>query len=197
MRTAPSLLIAGFVIFMAGAMAWRIEYQAALVERMPILHAHRRRLRWIHSTMLVAMVVTPAGLAAAALQSRHPMVWAGAIAYAVGVVPWMLQLTFRLTVQERVAAVVATGEPIPDWYAPMEAWTAFGHRVHMLVSYGSAIPLAWGMVEAGLIPGWLGWAGAVWGVVFTLGWTVPRSRFVFEPPFWAHVFTFSIGIALL
>jgi hypothetical protein len=109
----------------------------------------------------------------------------------------MQQLAFRLTVQERVAAAVADGAPVPQWYLAIERWSALGHRVHMLASYASAVPLAWGLVAAELIPGWLGWAGAVWGVAWAAGYGYPRIRFVFEPPFWAHLFTFAVGIALL
>jgi hypothetical protein len=197
MTTAASLLIAGFGVFMAGAAAWKLGYQAPVSERMPLLHADRLRLRWIHSSMLVAMVLTPAGIAAAAGVAGHPAVWAAAMAYGVGAVPWVLQLTYRLTVQERVAATVADGAAVPDWYLATESWAALGHRVHMLVSYASAVPLAWGMAEVGLIPTWLAWVGAVWGVAMVAGYTIPRIRFAFEPPFWAHLFTFAVGIALL
>jgi hypothetical protein len=197
MTTAAVLLIAGFVVFMAGAGAWKLGYQAPLAERMALLHADRLRLRWIHSAMLVAMVLTPAGVASAAAVSGHPAAWAAAVAYGVGAVPWMLQLTFRLTVQERVAGAVVAGTPVPGWYVAVESWVALGHRVHMLVAYGSAVPLAWGLAEAAVIPVWLAWAGAVWGVAWLVGYSVPRVRFVFEPPFWAHLFTFAIGIALL
>jgi hypothetical protein len=197
MTTTAVLLIAGFVVFMAGASAWKIGYQAPLRERLPLLHADRARLRWIHSSMLVAMVLTSAGVVATAALSGHPAAWAAATAYVMGAVLWMLELMFRLTVQERVAADVAAGGSIPEWYVAVEKWSALGHRVHMLVSYGSAVPLAWGLVEANLIPGWLGWTGAMWGAVWMAGYAIPRIRFALEPPFWAHVFTFAVGIALL
>lgn len=197
MTTAATLLIAGFVVFMAGAAGWKLGYEAPLPERMHLLHQDRRRLRWIHSTMAVAMLLTPAGLVATAAVSTHPAAWAAALAYAIGAVPWLLNLTFRLTVQEWVAANVSRGSSVPDWYVASEAWMALGHRVHMLVSYGSAVPLAWALATTELIPPWLGWAGALWGVMWTLGYVNPRSRFAFEPPFWAHVFALAVGIALL
>lgn len=197
MTTAGLLLIAGFAVFMAGAAAWRLPYQGPTGERMPHLHADRVRLRWIHTAMLAAMVLTPAGLAATAFVAAHPAVWAGAAAYAVGAMPWVLHLSFRLTVQERVAAVYAAGGGIPDWYEPVEAWVGLGHRFHMAVSYGSAILLAWGLSEAQVISGWLAWGGAAWGALWLAGLAVPRTRFAFEPPFWAHLFTFAVGITLL
>jgi hypothetical protein len=191
------LLIAGFVVFMAGASAWRLEFQLPVPERFPHVIAHRTRLRWIHSTMLAAMVLTPAGLAAAASVSGEPVAWAGAAAYGIGALPWIGHLAFRLTVPDRVAEGVAGGSAVPDWYEPLEAWVGLGHRFHMIVSYATALPLAWALQNAGLIPGWLGWAGGVWGLVWLIGLAVPRTRFAFEPPFWAHVFTFAVGIALL
>jgi hypothetical protein len=195
--TAAALLVAGFVVFMAGAAGWKTGYQAPLAQRILLLHADRRRLRWIHWTMLPAVVLTAAGLVATASVAGHPAVWAAAAAWALGAVPWMLNLTFRLSVQERVAEAVAGGVAVPQWYLAGEAWVALGHRVHMLGSYAAALPLAWGLGKAGLIPPWLAWGGAGWGVAWAFGLAVPRTRFVFEPPFWAHVYTFAVGAALL
>jgi hypothetical protein len=197
MTTAGLILVVGFGVFMAGASVWKVGYQAPIEERMPLLHADRTRLRWIHWSMLVAMLLTPSGLFAAAAASGHPGAWAAAAVYAVGVVPWVLNLTFRLTVQERTAAAVAGGDPLPGWYEPIEQWAGLGHRFHMLASYGSAVLLAWGLAESRVISDWLAWAGAAWGVVWLCGLLVPRTRFAFEPPFWAHTFTLAVGIALI
>ena len=67
----------------------------------------------------------------------------------------------------------------------------------MAASYGSAALLAWGLAEAQLISDWLAWTGAVWGLLWLAGLLIPRTRFAFEPPFWAHVFTLAVGIALI
>jgi hypothetical protein len=191
------LLIAGFAIFMAGAVGWRLEFQAPLPERFVHLAAHRGRIRWIHRTMTVAMVVTPAGLFATASVAQEPLVWAAAAAYAIGALPWIGHLVFRLTVSERVAADVASGASVPDWFAPLEAWMGVGHRIHMLVAYASAVALAWGLHGTDLVPDWLAWAGGVWGALWFAASFVPRIRFAFDPPFWAHLFTFAIGVALV
>ncbi len=126
------------------------------------LDADRGRLRWIHSTMVVAMILTPAGLGGIAAGSGHPAVWAAAVACALGSVFWVMQLTFRLTVQERVAARVAGGGDVPDWFALLESWVGLGHRIHMLASYASAIALTYGLAESDAIAEWLAWAGAIW-----------------------------------
>lgn len=57
--------------------------------------------------------------------------------------------------------------------------------------------MAWALAARGLIPDWLGWPGAVWGVLFALGFRYERFRFVFSPPIWAHLYTLAVGIALL
>lgn len=64
-------------------------------------------------------------------------------------------------------------------------------------AYLSAVPLGWSLGRAGLMPGWLGWAGAPWGAVLAATMLAPRLRFVAQPPFWAHTFTFAIGLARL
>lgn len=190
-------LIVGFVVFMVGAGGWRSEYQADLGTRLAAVHRDRGRTMWIHLWMLVAMVITPAGLGAAAIVSGRPLVAIAATAYAVGSVPWMLVLTFRITALLDVAAVAAGGGAVPDWFEPVERWVGTGHRVHMLSAYASAIPLALGLGQVDLIPGWLATGGVVWGVLWSAGILRPRTRFAFEPPFWAHVFTFAVGVALV
>ena len=103
----------------------------------------------------------------------------------------------RETVQEQIAGQVEGGSAMPDFFAPLLDWVGLGHTVHMFVSYLSAVPLAWALTARGLIPDWLGWAGAVWGVLFAFGFMYERFRFVFSPPIWAHLYTLAVGIALL
>ena len=60
---AGGVLVAGLVIFLVGATAWRLDYQRPLQESLPVIHADRRRWAWIHTWMIAGLVVTPAGLA--------------------------------------------------------------------------------------------------------------------------------------
>lgn len=197
MEIAGWTLIVGFVLFMVGAGGWKPEYQADLATRLAAVHRDRGRTLWIHLWMLVAMAVTPAGLFALALVSGQPWVAVAAGAYAVGAVPWVLFLAFRVTVQLEVAQAGAAGSGVPDWFEPIERWINAGHRFHMHVAYASAVPLGIGLGSVGQIPGWLGWAGVVFGSVWTAGLLHPRMRYGFEPPFWAHVYTFVVGVAVL
>ena len=69
---AGGVLVAGLVIFLVGAVAWRLDYQRPLQESLPVIHADRRRWAWIHTWMIAALVVTPAGLAGLAVALEEP-----------------------------------------------------------------------------------------------------------------------------
>lgn len=60
------------VIFMVGAVAWRLDYQRPLQEALPVIHRDRGRRAWIHTWMIVALVVTPAGLVGLTVVKEEP-----------------------------------------------------------------------------------------------------------------------------
>ncbi len=195
METTAWVLVAGFALFVAGAGAWRLEYEQAPEDALPVMHADRARLRWIHGVMLPAVAFTVAGLWG--LASIDPMVAVGAGLYAVGAVPWMLALAFRLSVGEWAAERTATDGRVPEVYEPLARWAGLGHPIHMATAYLATIPLALGLADSGLVAGWLPTAGIVWAGILGLLFVIPRTRFVAAPPFWAHVFTFAVGLSLL
>lgn len=67
----------------------------------------------------------------------------------------------------------------------------------MTTAYLSAIPLAISVAEAQLIPNSLAWAGSAWGLILTAVFLAPATCWVASPPFLAHLFTFTVGVALL
>ena len=191
------LLVTGFVAFMIGAGGWRLEYEQPAVRSLPIMHADRRRLRWIHWWMIPALVLTVSGLGGLAWTTGEAGIGVAASAYAVGAVMWIGALAFRLTMGEWAAeATAATGE-VPEVYPPLARWAGLGHAIHMVTAYVSAVPLAWAASDADLIAGWLAWAGTVWGLGLCALFLNPRTQFIAAPPFWAHVFTFAVGLSIL
>ena len=44
---------------------------------------------------------------------------------------------------------------------------------------------------------WLGWAGVGWGLAFGAGLVATRFAGPFNPPFWAHLYTGTVGVYLL
>jgi len=117
--------------------------------------------------------------------------------YGTGAVLWLIALTFRLTVGAWAAEMTADTGTVPQVYPALARWAGLGHGVHMVAAYVSAVPLAIVTARAGLIPDWLGIIGIVWGLGLALLFLIPRTRFVAAPPFWAHVFTCTMGVALL
>lgn len=197
MMLIGSLLVAGFAAFMTGALAWRLEYEQPLDEALPIMHADAQRLRWIHWWMVSGVVLTVSGLGGLAWSVSDAGTAIAAAAYSLGAVLWVLALLFRLSVGEWAAEqTVATGT-VPAIYPPMARLMGLCHGTHMVTAYLSAVPLGSSLARAGLIPGWLGWAGALWGASLGVTMLVPRLRFAAQPPFWAHFFTFAIGLTLL
>jgi len=96
------VLVTGFVVFMTGAVAWRPEYDRPLAESLTVIHTDHRRRRWIHVWMLLAMLITPAGVAGlAVLPGTDAFVLItimAAVVYGIGSVCWVVSLAFRLTV---------------------------------------------------------------------------------------------------
>ena len=197
MTLIGSLLVAGFAAFMTGALGWRLEYEQAPDEALPIMHADSHRLRWIHWWMVAGVALTVSGLGGLAWSVSDAGTAVAAAAYSLGAALWVAALVFRLSVGEWAAEQsVATGA-VPAVYPPLARWMSLCHGAHMMSAYLSAVPLGWSLARAGLIPGRLGWAGAIWGLGLAGTLLVPRLRFAAQPPFWAHAFTLAIGIALL
>jgi hypothetical protein len=194
-------LVAGFVLFMIGAVAWRLEYERPLAESLVTIHGDRGRRAWIHVWMLAAMLVTPAGLAGAVLlpgSGTAAVLTAMAFAiYALGAVCWMASLCFRLAVVPWAAEQTVVGGAVPEGFAALNHWAGLLYVVHMASAYGAFALLGAAVLAGGDLPAWLGWLGVGWGAVFLAGFAATRFAGPFNPPFWAHCYTAGIGLALL
>jgi hypothetical protein len=195
------VLVAGLVLFLVGASAWRLGYERPPEEALPLIHRDRRRRAWIHSWMVAALVVTPAGLAGLTAGLADPdatvlaaMATAG---YLIGAVCLVVSLAFRLTVVTRAAEETATSGQAPEWFAPFDAWAGSLYVVHMLTAYVGSAVLGCAVLASEALPAWLGWSGVVWGLAFAAGFVATRFAGPFNPPFWAHVYTGAVGVVLL
>lgn len=195
------VLVAGLVIFLVGAFGWRLDYQRELPEALPIIHRDRRRRAWIHTWMITALVVTPAGLAATAVALNDPTATVlAAMAtsiYVTGAVCWIVSLTFRLTVVAWAAEQTVTAGHVPDGFTAYDRWAGALYVVHMLTAYVSSAVLGIGVLASDALPMWLGWAGVVWGLSFAAGLVATRFAGAFNPPFFAHLYTAAVGVLLL
>lgn len=188
-------LVGGLVVFMVGAVAWRIEYERD--DSLTLVHADRRRRAWIHCWMLVAMLVTPAGVVGFAALSGEVLATMASVAYAVGALAWIVALTFRLTVVPWAAErAVATGTP-PDGFSALDSWAGSLYIVHMAASYAVFALLGTAILMSDTLPHWSGWLGLGWGIAFLAGFVATRFAGPFNPPFWAHTYTALLGVVLL
>jgi hypothetical protein len=202
-ETAAGLvLVAGLVVFLVGALAWRPEYQAEAAVALPAVHADRRRMTWIHAWMAAAMFVTPAGLAMVASLTRPAdagaTAWAATVVFAIGAGCWLVALTYRLSVLPWAAErTVADGRP-PELYLATEPWASLLYRAHMLSAYATFAVLGAALVLDEALPTWLGWLGVGWGCAFAAllaaGGTLAYAVY---PPFWAHTYPAVVGVVLL
>ena len=195
------VLVTGLVIFLVGAVAWRLDYQRPLPEALPVIHRDRGRWVWIHTWMISALVVTPAGLAGLTLALGEPTatVLAGmaTAVYGAGGVCWIVSLIFRLTVVPWAAERSVTAGHVPDGFAAYDRWAGALYVVHMLTAYLASAVLGMAVLASDALPTWLGWAGVVWGLAFAAGFVATRFAGPFNPPFWAHLYTATVGLVLL
>ncbi len=195
------VLAAGLGIFLLGATAWRLEYQRPMHESLPLIHRDRRRLAWIHTWMIAAMLVTPAGLAGLAVTMDEPTATAltamAAAVYVSGGVCWIASLAFRLTVVPWAAEQTVTIGDVPDSFAAYDRWAGALYCVHMLSAYAASAVLGIAVLVSDALPTWLGWTGVAWGLAFAAGLVATRFAGPFNPPFWAHLYTGTVGVVLL
>ena len=194
-------LMAGLVVFLVGAVFWRLDYQRPRHEALPLIHRDHRRWAWIHTWMIAGLVITPAGLVGLtlALREHTATVLAGmaTAVYGVGAVCWIVSLAFRLTVTPWAAEQAVTSGQVPDGFAAYERWAGALYVVHMLTAYVGSAVLGIAVLASDALPTWLGWAGIVWGLAFAAGLAATRFAGAFNPPFWAHLYTGGVGLVLL
>jgi hypothetical protein len=195
------VLIAGLVVFLVGAVFWRLDYQQPLAQALPLIHRDSRRWAWIHTWMIAGLVITPAGLVGLTLALRESTatVLAGmaTAVYGLGAVCWIVCLAFRLTVTPWAAEQAVSSGQVPDGFSAYERWAGALYVVHMLTAYVGSAVLGIALLASDALPTWLGWAGIVWGLAFAAGFAATRFAGAFNPPFWAHLYTGTVGLVLL
>lgn len=194
-------LVAGLVIFMVGAVRWRLAYDQPLLESLPLIHRDRARRRWIHTWMIVAMFVTPAAVTGfatlPATGSGRAFAAMAATVYAIGAAAWVVSLTFRLTVAPWAAERMVASGDVPEGYPAFDAWADSLYVTHMAASYAAFALLGAAVLTSEVAPAWTGWLGVAWGIVALAGSVVTRFDGAFSPPFWAHVYPAVLGVVLL
>lgn len=194
------ILVAGFVVFLVGAVRWRLDYEQPLEQSLPLIHADRARRAWIHGWMLVAMFITPTGVAGFATTmagDAATIALMATVVYTLGSAGMIVSLTYGLTVVPWAAEqMVGTGSP-PEGFAAQRAWTSLLYIVHMLASYTAFAVLGAAVVRSQTVDAWSGWLGIGLGAGCLLGFVGTRFAGPFNPPILAHTYTAVLGVVLL
>jgi hypothetical protein len=120
-----------------------------------------------------------------------------AAVYVSGAVCWIASLAFRLTVLPWAAEQTVTVGKVPDGFAAYNRWAGALYCVHMLTAYVASAVLGIAVLVSDALPTWLGWTGVGWGLAFAAGLVATRFAGPFNPPFWAHLYTGTVGVFLL
>jgi hypothetical protein len=195
------VLVAGLVVFLVGAVAWRLDYERPLAEALPLIHADRGRRAWIQTWMLVAMFVTTAGVAGFAVvpdeQRTTLLAVMAASVYALGALCMIVSLAFGLTVVPWAAERTVADGSIPEGFTAYRAWSSGLYVIHMVASYAAFAVLGAAVLASDVVPHWAGWVGLGLGVGCLAGFVATRFAGPFNPPFLAHTYTGLLGVVLL
>ncbi len=168
------------------------------VNAIALISQHRDSWQLANWLFGIGAGLTLAGLAAlTALLNRQP--GAGLLPptslalMTVATTLWIANLGFRLTVTVRTVDSFSTGGQIPDWYEPVNSWTAALWSAAALTGVAATIGYGLAVIGSGVLPGWTGW------LVVGVG-AVMLGLFVFTrdvPPFLLYVAPMALGVMAL
>ena len=199
LRTGAWLLIAGALVFWAGAFAPPYkQWMAPLKEYLTIIHHHPFGWQWINWCMLGGVSITLIALASmypsltgsASLYSRLA-VWL----YGLGVVFWIISLVFRVTVEPWAATEWVTNNVLPSGFEAWHRWSGTLFVIYMVMAYIAIGLLGVGFLQSALLPNWANWIVIPFGFVGAIGFAV--RVLLFDPPLMVHVPLLFLGIMVL
>jgi len=78
-----------------------------------------------------------------------------------------------------------------------DRWAGALYIVHMLTAHVGSAVLGIAVLASDALPGWLGWTGVLWCLGFAGGFVATRCAGPVNPPFWAHLYTGTVGLDLV
>jgi hypothetical protein len=200
-RCAGWLLTCGFVVFMVGAVFWRMEFQNPdLGEALRSVARNLLVWQWIHGWLALGVVTTMIGLTAWTEAQRSagenlatPI---GFTLYGIGAILWLVAIAMRLTIATSAAREVTSAGAVPAAYPSAHLLAGALYAAHMVLAWVSFVPLGIGVLRSGIVTSKVGWAGVACGLAGTTGFVLARGGLL-GAPFFAHVYTAAIGIAVL
>ena len=167
------LLLALIILIASGALlGFSANLQGSLGEMAPYASTFRRldllwTLGWILQLLgfsLLAHLLRSAGEEQLAILSFT--------AIFVAAILGVLHGTFHMSVETWAAEEAARTGSIPEIYEPLELWIGSSFRIAYWLQLAGAAGFGWGILRAGLLAPWVGWAVIVWSILWMAGYLV-------------------------
>jgi hypothetical protein len=167
------LLLALVILIASGALpGFSAALQDSLAEMAPYASTFRRlnllwTLGWILQLLgfsLLTRLLVRAGEEQLAILSFITIF----IAALLGV----LHGTFHMSVETWAAEEAARTGSIPEIYEPMEVWIGGSFRIAYWLQLAGVAGFGWGILRAGLLAPWVGWAAIGWSMLWIAGYLV-------------------------
>jgi hypothetical protein len=201
LRIAAILLIAGWVMFWAGAFTppYRWWMGIPVKEYLELIAAHKWTWIWIAGSFAVGVLLTLAGLIVlgTVLQAGGERFWTalGQSAFLFGSLLWLASIAFRATATVSAAEETAATGLVPSWFEPMRMWSTAMFAVYMVLAYLAIAAYGKALFAVEVAPAWVAWMHVVFGLAGAVGFIV---RFpLFDPPLMIHLVPGILGVVLL
>jgi hypothetical protein len=201
LRAAAILLIAGWVLFWAGACTppYRWWYRIPVREYLEMVAAHRGVWLWIAASFAVGVLLTVAGLVvlASALRASGDRLWSdlGQLAFLLGSVLWLASIAFRATGTVSAARETVASGAVPSWFEPMRSWSGAIFAIYMVLGYLAIAAFGRALLLTNVAPRWLAWTHVVFGLAGSVGFLARVP--LFDPPLMIHLVPGILGVVLL
>jgi len=198
-HVAGWLLVVGSIAFGIGAgnpylaRAWTAPQPAFLA----IVAGHPAAWRFSHVLFIGGTVVTTAGLAAlvVVLPDGWPrsLALAGAEAFAIATVFWIISLIYRLAITPSTARAFAETGTLDPWVVALDRLNAGLFAAFIVIAFAGLAAIGIAITAGGPIPGLLGWGAAALSGLCVAGLVLAGDM----PPFTVYLAPLAFGVALL
>jgi hypothetical protein len=201
LRAAGILLVAGWVLFWAGACTppYRWWMPIPVREYLELVAKNRGVWLWIAASFALGVLLTLTGIVVlgSALRASGDRLWSelGQAAFLFGSLLWLASIAFRATATVSAAKEAAASGQVPSWFEPLRAWSGAIFGVYMVVAYLAIAAFGKALLGTSVGPRWLGWTHVVFGLAGAVGFAARVP--LFDPPLMIPLVPGILGVVLL
>lgn len=205
-RFSGICLISGALVFFLGVsvplfsgLSLRV-WSAPLHEYLELISANRTAWLSTNSGILIGTMLTTIGMGALTLtlglEGEHVYSLTGFLSFALAVVFWLVEITFRLGVTPWAAKSAELSGAPPAGYEGMKLWVGLMFFLYMVMAYLATASYGGSLLATSLVPRWLAWTSigaGLFGVIsFVAGWPT-----IFSIPAGVHLVPLALGIFII